>query len=74
MAYKIPAQVIRNVLTWGKNHSYDYDSFLKTIRKKDLEKFYSYYKIDDRELSGTKKEMFEQIEICFKSREGTKWI
>ena len=68
MAYKTPAKVIRNVLTWGRGHSYDYEVFLKTIRKKDLNKFYSFYKCKDIDLIGNKREMFEQIEKCFNSK------
>ena len=67
MSYKIPAKVIRNVIKWGRNHSYNYESFIKTIKKEDLIKFYSLYR--DRsypELKGTKKMMFEQIEKYIK--------
>jgi len=67
--YKIPAQVIRNILVWGKDHSYKYDTFIKTIRKKDLIKFYSFYKCNNKELeNGTKDFIFKQIEKCFNSR------
>ena len=69
MAYKIPAKVIRNLLIWGKGHSYDYKNFIKTIRKEDLIKFYSFYRCKDSlELSGTKHEMFTVIEKTFNAR------
>ena len=69
MAYKIPAKTIRNILKWGRNHSYDYESFIKTIKKDELLKFYSFYKrpecLDLSELKRLKKrEIFEIIEKC----------
>ena len=69
MSYKIPAKVIRNILVWGEGHSYEYDTFIKTIRKKDLIKFYNFYKCDNKELEpGNKDFIFKQIKKCFKSR------
>jgi len=69
MAYKLPAKVIRNILVWGEGHSYGYGAFIKTIRKKDLIKFYNFYKCNGRELKpGNKDFIFKQIEKCFNSR------
>ena len=59
---------VLDVIVWGRGHSYDYEVFLKTIRKKDLNKFYSFYKCKDIDLIGNKREMFEQIEKCFNSK------